>query len=102
LIHVTDSAPAQVYSKDVYDEHTREDEQYLLQIAAEVRASGVAVEIALPHGDPSKELSNFAASHEVDMLVMGSHGHRLIGDLIWGQTVDPVRHKVEIPVLVVR
>jgi manganese transport protein len=102
LIHVTDSAPAQVYGKDVYDEHTREDEQYLLEIAAEVRASGVAVEIALPHGDPSKELINFADSHEVDMLVMGSHGHRLIGDLIWGQTVDPVRHKVEIPVLVVR
>jgi len=102
LVHVTDSAPAQVYSKDVYDEHTREDEQYLLEIAAEVRASGVAVEIALPQGDPSKELISFAESHGVDMLVMGSHGHRLIGDLIWGQTVDPVRHRVGIPVLVVR
>ncbi len=102
LIHVADSAPAQVYSKDVYDEHTREDEQYLLQIAAEVSASGVAVEIALPHGDPSKELIDYAVTHRVDMLVMGSHGHRLIGDLIWGQTVDPVRHRVGIPVLVVR
>ena len=102
LIHVADSAPAQVYNKDVYDEHTREDEQYLLQIAAEVSASGVAVEIALPHGDPSKELIDYAVTHRVDMLVMGSHGHRLIGDLIWGQTVDPVRHRVGIPVLVVR
>jgi manganese transport protein len=102
LVHVTDSAPAQVYDQDVYDEHTREDEQYLLEIAAEVRAAGVAVEIALPHGDPSKELIRFAEAHDVDMFVMGSHGHRLIGDLIWGETVDPVRHKVGIPVLVVR
>jgi manganese transport protein len=102
LVHVTDSAPAQVYDQDVYDEHTREDEQYLLEIATEVRAAGVAVEIALPHGDPSKELIRFAESHDVDMFVMGSHGHRLIGDLIWGETVDPVRHKVGIPVLVVR
>ncbi len=102
LIHVVDSAPAQVYSSDVYDEHTREDEQYLLEIAEEVRASGVAVEIALSHGDPSKELINYAASHKVDMLVMGSHGHRLLGDLLWGETVDPVRHQVGIPVLVVR
>jgi manganese transport protein len=101
LIHVADSAPAQFYSSDAYDEHTRDDEQYLLEIAAEVRAAGVAVEIALPQGDPSKELIRFAESHGVDMLVMGSHGHRLIGDLLWGQTVDPVRHKVEIPVLVV-
>jgi manganese transport protein len=101
LIHVADSAPAQFYSSDAYDEHTRDDEQYLLEIAAEVRASGVAVEIALPQGDPSKELVSFAESHGVDMLVMGSHGHRLIGDLLWGQTVDPVRHRVGIPVLVV-
>ncbi len=41
LIHVVDSAPAQVYSSGVYDEHTREDEQYLLEIAEEVRSSGV-------------------------------------------------------------
>jgi len=101
LIHVTDSAPAQFYSSDAYDEHTRDDEQYLLEIAAEVRAAGVAVEIALPQGDPSKELISFAESHGVDMLVMGSHGHRLIGDLLWGQTVAPVRHRVGIPVLVV-
>ena len=101
LIHVADSAPAQFYSSDAYDEHTRDDEQYLLEIAAEVRAAGVAVEIALPQGDPSKELISFAESHKVDMLVMGSHGHRLIGDLLWGQTVDPVRHRVGIPVLVV-
>ena len=101
LIHVTDSAPAQFYSSDAYDEHTRDDEQYLLEIAVEVRAAGVAVEIALPQGDPSRELISFAESHGVDMLVMGSHGHRLIGDLLWGQTVDPVRHRVGIPVLVV-
>jgi manganese transport protein len=44
LFHVADSAPAQVYSKDVYDEHTRDDEQYLLEISAEVRASGVCVD----------------------------------------------------------
>ena len=102
LIHVVDSAPALVYSSDVYDEHTREDEQYLEEIAAEVRDAGVSVEIALPHGDPSRELVAFASSHQVDMLVMGSHGHRLLGDLLWGETVDPVRHRAGIPVLVVR
>jgi manganese transport protein len=102
LIHVADSAVARVYDKDVYDAHTRDDEQYLLEIAQEVRMTGIAVEIALAYGNPSKELAAFAASHKVDMLVMGSHGHRLLGDLLWGQTVDPVRHQVDIPVLVVR
>jgi len=102
LIHVSDSAPSQVYSSDVYDEHTREDEEYLFEIAEEMRSSGIAAEIALFHGDPSKEIIRYMTSHKVDMLVMGSHGHRLLGDLLLGETVDPVRHQVDIPVMVVR
>jgi manganese transport protein len=102
LIHVSDSAPSQVYSKDVYDEHSREDEQYLLEIAEELGSAGAVVEIALAHGDPARELVSYITSHKVDMLVMGSHGHRILGDLLLGETVDPVRHQVDIPVLVVR
>jgi manganese transport protein len=102
LVHVVDSAPAHVYSGDSYDEHARDDERYLQEIAEEVRSSGVMVEIALAYGHPPRELVAFAASHHVDMLVMGSHGHRLLGDLLWGETVDPVRHDVDVPVLVVR
>ncbi|WP_419787082.1 Nramp family divalent metal transporter [Pseudodesulfovibrio sp.] len=102
LVHVVDSAPAQVYDSDVYDEHARDDERYLEEIANEVRAAGVPVETALPHGDPSRELVNFVETHGVDMLVMGSHGHRLIGDLLFGETVSPVRHSLAIPVVVVR
>ncbi|MCK6695817.1 MAG: universal stress protein, partial [Thermoanaerobaculia bacterium] len=33
---------------------------------------------------------------------MGAHGHRTIKDLIFGATVDAVRHAVRIPVLIVR
>ncbi len=102
LVHVVDSAPSQVYGSDTYDEHTRADEQYLSCIAEELRAMGAVVEIALPHGDPVKELATFVSSHGVDLLVMGSHGHRMLGDILLGQTVDPLRHRVEIPVFVVR
>lgn len=102
LVHVVDSVGTQVYDSEVYDEHTREDEEYLEEIAREIQEAGIATEIALPHGDPARELVRFAETHGVDLLVMGSHGHRLLGDLLLGETVDPVRHGVEIPVLVVR
>jgi manganese transport protein len=35
------------------------------------------------------------------MLVVGAHGHRGIKDLIYGQTVNTVRHELRIPVLMV-
>ena len=37
-----------------------------------------------------------------DLLVLGSHGHQGIEDLIYGQTVSSVRHAIDIPVLTVR
>jgi manganese transport protein len=101
LLHVSDTASSQIYGSEVYDEHTRADEQYLLEIAREIRDSGTPTEISLAFGDPAKEVVKFVATHEVDMLVMGSHGHRLLSDILFGETVDPVRHKVHIPVLVV-
>jgi manganese transport protein len=102
LVHVVDSVSTQIYNKDVYDEHTRDDEEYLSKIAEDLRLAGATVEIMLLYGDPAKELANFVSLNNIDMLVMGSHGHRLVGDLLWGETVDPVRHMVKIPVLVVR
>ena len=35
------------------------------------------------------------------MLVVGAHGHTGIKDWIYGETIDNVRHELNIPVLVV-
>jgi nucleotide-binding universal stress UspA family protein len=32
---------------------------------------------------------------------MASHGHRLVGDIIHGSTIDAVRHKAKVPIVVV-
>ena len=36
-----------------------------------------------------------------DLVVMGAHGHRGVKDLIFGNTINGVRHEVAAPVLVV-
>jgi manganese transport protein len=45
---------------------------------------------------------NYAREIEPDLLVMGAHGHGSIKDLIFGNTINPVRHDLNIPILVVR
>ena len=44
----------------------------------------------------------YAREIEPDLLVMGAHGHGGIKDLIFGNTINPVRHRLNIPILVVR
>jgi manganese transport protein len=37
-----------------------------------------------------------------DLVVTGAHGHRLLGDLIFGSTISGLRHRLRVPVLTVR
>ena len=46
--------------------------------------------------------SKYAREVHPDLLVMGAHGHGGIKDMIFGNTINPVRHKLNIPILVVR
>jgi manganese transport protein len=43
-----------------------------------------------------------AESEKCDLIAMTTHGHRLIGDLLFGSTIHEVRHNTTVPVLLVR
>jgi manganese transport protein len=49
----------------------------------------------------AKEIVRIIKENDVDMLVIGAHGHAGIKDWVYGQTIDSVRHELNIPVLVV-
>jgi len=53
-------------------------------------------------GDPATELIRIAEEERVDLIAMSTHGHRFLSDVIHGTTVDRVRHKVRVPVLLLR
>ena len=63
---------------------------------------GYKIEIAIGYGSPAKAICEVVKSKELDLLVMGVHGHSGISDLIFGTTVEKVRHHVKIPVLIVK
>jgi manganese transport protein len=60
------------------------------------------VDVQLAKGDPATELIRIAEQGQVDLVAMSTHGHRFIADLLFGTTVDKVRHLVTIPVLLLR
>ena len=65
-------------------------------------SEGIAARAVLGHGKVAGEIARIVAEVEADLLVTGSHGHRLLGDLMHGATVSAVRHLVCCPVLTVR
>src|SRR6266536_2809591 len=78
------------------------DRDYLTNTATHLRAQGLTVATQLALGDPPAEILKTAQAEHCDLIAMTSHGHRLIGDIIYGSTINEVRHKSAIPVLLVR
>jgi len=104
LLHVADGWAARNFEQLnlAESEEMREDRAYLERRAAELRAEGFSVECVLAMGQPSDEIVKFVGAHNVDLIAMSTHGHRLVGDIIHGSTADKVRHRVDVPVLLLR
>lgn len=101
LIHVVDSPGVMVLGETSASLHASSDEQYLEELAREVEKPDLAVTVVLQFGRPAEGIVRAAQETRLDMLVLGSHGHRGIEDLVYGETVSTVRHRLRIPVLVV-
>ncbi len=104
LMHVADGWVARNYDRlHLAESHEMKvDRAYLEKTAARLRAAGLSVATRLALGDPSAEILKTAASEDCDLIAMTSHGHRLLGDLLYGSVIHVVRHKTSIPVLLVR
>jgi manganese transport protein len=102
LIHIVDTPGVLVHGANEVSLHSREDYAYLEGMAREIEEHDIPVESTLRFGNPAIEIIKCVEEEGFDLLVLGSHGHKNFADLIFGQTVDNVRHSIKIPVMVVR
>jgi manganese transport protein len=102
LIHVVESATARVIGTTVLDEEARQDGDYLERVAVELRRAGITCTTRIGAGEPEDEIARIAKEEALDLIVTGSHGHRLLGDLFHGSTTSELRHRTKVAVLTIR
>jgi universal stress protein A len=104
LIHVADGWVARLYDdlKLAESDEMKADREYLQQQATALGAEGLVVRIHLALGNPPTEILKTAEREQCDLIAMTTHGHRFFGDLLHGSTITAVRHKSQIPILLVR
>jgi manganese transport protein len=101
LIHVVEGPVAAVYGPNTADQESRQDREAMTGLVEHLQAMGLHASGVLGYGDPPQELVRLAVEQKLDLLVLGTHGHRFFADLALGTTVAPVLHRLPIPVLVV-
>ncbi len=103
LVHVEEDVTSQVYGSLASTAEVEAGRRYLDELVKALTAQGVEAEAAVFHSrDPKAEIVRFARQINADLVVMGTHGHKGLQDLIFGGTIDGVRHALDVPVLTVR
>ncbi len=102
LIHVVESVTASYFEEISDDEESRKDRERLAQYASTLSQNGYKVNFVLGYKNRVKEIVRIVNLTDAQLLVMGAHHHYGWKDYFFGETIESVRHKVKIPVLIVQ
>ena len=83
------------------DDETRKDKLRLQNYADQLSAKGYRAEALIGYRNRVAEIVRMVKESDADLLVMGAHRHSGLKDYIFGETIEDVRHKLNIPVLIV-
>jgi manganese transport protein len=102
FIHIVESAAARYFGKNALDHETNLDKSNLAEYKQRLEELGYLSDARIGYGKPAVEIAKVVGKQNIDLLVMGAHGHKGFKDLMFGTTVDAVRHRISIPVLVIK
>ncbi|APW37253.1 universal stress protein UspA [Rhodoferax koreense] len=67
-----------------------------------LQSHGVQAEYVYKVGHPAQEIARYAEENGFDLVMMGSHGHGLVKNLVMGSVATKVLAQCKVPLLLVR
>ncbi|MEO5781900.1 MAG: Nramp family divalent metal transporter [Ginsengibacter sp.] len=101
FIHIVESASAKLLGKESDDFETRKDNEQMEFYIQSLKERGLEAKGIIGFKNRAKEIIKIVVEQKADMLVVGAHRHTGLKDFIYGETINTVRHELQIPVLVV-
>ena len=89
--------------KEIVDKYYAEESEKVLGPASKFLARhGIDAKSSWKVGHAGEQIAKLAESGKFDLLVMGSHGHSALGNLVMGSVATNVLAHCKVPVLLVR
>lgn len=86
----------------VVERREKEGEAAVEAVEHQARNAGVSVQKVFRYGAPSDVILGYAAAHDIDVIVMGTHGRSGLRRLLnAGDVAERVVREADVPVLVV-
>jgi nucleotide-binding universal stress UspA family protein len=101
---------AELYLLHVVHSHTLDQDRVLRDQAqaclegyrAALRTQGVEAHLVIRSGEPDTEILDEIATKDYDLVAMATHGHTFLGDLLFGSVSRSLKHKINIPLLLLK
>jgi nucleotide-binding universal stress UspA family protein len=92
-----------IVGKDVADSfHAESAAKVLAPVTQFLERHDVNLKTVFKVGPAGETIATFAESGKFDLLIMGSHGHGALGNLVIGSVATKVLATCKVPVLLVR
>jgi len=101
LMHVVESPVGRSLGAEGEDYETLTDRGHLQRLADSMNKAGISTDWQLSSGDPVSELAKMINKLNVDIVIVGGHGHAGVSDLIHGTVIDNLRHRIKASVMIV-
>jgi manganese transport protein len=103
LLHIEEGVTSQIYGSEASTAEVEAGREYFEGIAAGLRGHGLEVQLVVRHAaDARQEITKAVRELQPDLVIMGAHGHRGLSDIMHGDTINAVRHDLEVPLLIVK
>ena len=94
---------AAVLPKDVLDSYYGDESDKVFKPIREFCSqNGLQVEFVSKHGHAAETIAKLADEGKYDLLMLGSHGHGTLGNLVMGSVATKVVAQCGVPVLLIR
>lgn len=86
----------------IEDAIIEEGENTLKKIEDRCRQKDINIETNILYGTPHQEILEYTKEHDIELIVMGTHGRAGLDRFLLGSVTDKVIRKSDIPVLTTR
>lgn len=104
LIYVVDGSSSKEDVLKYGDPHTAtiKRKEKFFDTLSYIEEKGVKTDVIILHGEPSKEITEYANENDYDCVVIGSRGRNKFQTFILGSVSHKIVKYVQVPVMVVK
>jgi len=96
------SASRMLDAKVVADHYIEQAEQVLAPVRAFIAQQPWNARVSHAHGPAAELIAALTTAEKIDLIVMGTHGHSALANVVLGSVVNGVLARCKVPVLLIR